>query len=199
MIEIKGDLFEYALNPSNGCEAIAITTNGCWFGAGITAKAIMGAGIAKQARDRFPVIQTTLARLLSSNYKFHTDVSDGEIYEEEPWNIPYLLLKDPLCIFSFPTKRTHIFAEKDRSNIVFKYKKEVQYGAPLPGWKGRSDLTLIRRSATMLTVLVEYAKISCIAIPRPGCKNGELSWKKTVKPVLEELFDDKYVIVDHAS
>ena len=39
-----------------------------------------------------------------------------------------------------------------------------------------------------------YENFYHIAIPRPGCSNGGLNWEIDVKPIIEPLLDDRFII-----
>lgn len=64
-------------------------------------------------------------------------------------------------------------------------------------WFEKADLDLIKQSANQIVVMVNDVykdqKIR-VACPRPGCGNGNLDWKD-VKPILEPIFDDRFIIV----
>ena len=62
-------------------------------------------------------------------------------------------------------------------------------------WRERADLDLIRASATALART--WFDDRRLYIPRPGCGNGGLRWED-VKPVLEPILDDHFVVVTFA-
>ena len=57
------------------------------------------------------------------------------------------------------------------------------------------DPALIARSAGELRALADRHHWPAIALPRPGCGGGGLSWA-TVRPLLAAEFDDRFRIVD---
>lgn len=64
-------------------------------------------------------------------------------------------------------------------------------------WKGKSKIGLIKSSALQLKFLIDHYNLDLnyIAIPAPGCGLGGLDWKTEVKPILEEILDDRFYIL----
>jgi hypothetical protein len=64
-------------------------------------------------------------------------------------------------------------------------------------WKDVADLALIKRSAEELVALKNdiYGENIYFILPRPGCGNGQRDWETEVKPLLEPIFDDMFVVV----
>lgn len=89
------------------------------------------------------------------------------------------------------------------------YFHDIRVGSFPTKWHFREDsnLNLIRKSATEL---VEYHsqifhnpeaydfvdEDKKIYLVRPGCGYGNLSWESEVKPVLKNILDDKFIIVE---
>jgi hypothetical protein len=61
-----------------------------------------------------------------------------------------------------------------------------------------SSLTLIERSAQIMKNYADQMNLKQIILPRPGVGIGGLAWAD-VKPVIEKILDDRFVIVsfDH--
>lgn len=143
MIEIKGNIWDfYKKDPE---AYICITTNGFVKNNG---ECVMGAGVAKEAKEKFPefpkLLGTTI-RSLKNN----------------------VLMFEGYRILTFPTKHN---------------------------WFENSDPTLIKKSAEQLMKYINEFKIPRVYLPRPGCGNGKLKWKD-VKPVIENILDDRVLIV----
>lgn len=61
-------------------------------------------------------------------------------------------------------------------------------------WRDNSDPVLIRQSAKQLRELANLNSWKQVYLPRPGCRNGKLSWRD-IKPVLEEILDDRFYCI----
>lgn len=179
MRERVGNIWDYVGNPKT---AIVVTTNGCIDKKG---EAVMGAGIARQAKERYPMTARRLGNFLSHNALL------GE-HREDEWNIPYLINRDPL-IFSFPTKPARVVATIDNLHIMEEY-RNVPKGTILPGWKAMSDLKIIERSAILLVQFVKPLGLKEIVLPQPGCGHGGLDWI-FVDEVIRPIFDDRFLIL----
>jgi hypothetical protein len=56
------------------------------------------------------------------------------------------------------------------------------------------DKRLIRRSAEELRALVDQHGWPVVIVPRPGCGGGGLCWDE-IKPLLIDLFDERFIVV----
>lgn len=58
------------------------------------------------------------------------------------------------------------------------------------------DLFLIKRSIKYMVSIMDSDKRNFrkIALPRPGCEHNELKWKTEVRPIIEPLLDDRFVV-----
>lgn len=149
MLETTGDIWEYAYEKK--VDAVCVLTNMTT----ARGKLIMGAGQARQARDRFP--------LLPAEW--------GEFYIRKDTR-SLLAIHDPcqgFKVVSFPTK---VHPSDD------------------------SDLALIRYSALQLRNAADEHDWNTIVLPRPGCGLGGLRWPD-VKPVLDEILDDRFVSISN--
>ena len=62
-------------------------------------------------------------------------------------------------------------------------------------WRDKSDSALIKRSAEELVKLCDENDIKRCFLPCPGCTNGQLDYQKDVKPILESVLDDRFIVV----
>lgn len=127
---------------------VAITTNGDVNRFG---RAVMGRGVAFQARNVFPDIDRTLA-----------------VYLNKYGNRVFVM--EDMRIITFPVKHH---------------------------WQENASLKLIGESCLQLNAVLDKLKLSRLYLPKPGCGNGRLKWED-VEPVLDELLDERVVVVDHA-
>lgn len=65
-------------------------------------------------------------------------------------------------------------------------------------WRDPSDLELIAQSARQLVAQCDRLRVSTCYLTCPGCANGRLDWETQVRPVLEPILDDRFVIADSA-
>ncbi len=64
-------------------------------------------------------------------------------------------------------------------------------------WWEKADLELIERSARELVKLIDEIPDfdGTVYVPRPGCGAGHRDWETEVKPILEPILDDRFVVV----
>lgn len=169
MKERKADLFETIYE--DGVDAICITTNGMYMTDG---RAAMGGGCAGVCAKRWPETAIRLGKCLKnkeSNIPYVIGSLDKEGNYVEP-NLKSIKENKFKClIFSFPTI------------------DDLMDGA---------KLDLVKQSAQELKYLVDRFGLRNVIVPRPGVGVGGLNWSD-VKPVLQEMFDDRFTVVsfDH--
>lgn len=168
MQEIYGDLFDH---NENGPSAICLTTNGFVSNGANT----MGRGSAGTAKVRWPGIQVSLGGWIQDmgNRVYLLTTLDPETGQKElPAVRGWPKHSVPYDIFSFPTKNH---------------------------WKNDSDLKLIQLSAQQLLAMADDQpeRFQSIVIGRPGCGLGNLSWTEMVRPVLAEIWDDRFWVIHH--
>lgn len=180
---IEGDLWEELLKGNH--DAVLIPTNGFVKKDGM---AIMGAGVAKQACERYPGIARKLGTFLQHNMKM------DDPQWSEPWNVPYKIgtTESGTGIFSFPTKPSYVYPKDHNEHIMGRFHKDIGDQKRLPGWMAKSDLALINRSAKLISEVCVGFK--SIILPVVGTGHGELK-TVDVKPLLEKYFDDRYMVV----
>ena len=131
-------------------------------------EAVMGRGVAKEAADRWPGI----ARVLGERLRAPAAYNGGNHVHIIPTaNLP---VSAPWMLASFPTK---------------------------DHWRDRfSSIDLIERSAHELRLVVDLHFRSHpharVALPRPGCKNGHLSWPNVRARLAPILPEDRWLIVE---
>jgi len=170
------DMWE-ALNGDPTIDAFCITTNGFVKKNGC---AVMGRGIAKQAKERFHGIEYSLGRLLLKGVRTQIIPHIDNFYQHPP-------------IISLPVKPAFGICNADKSNVVPHMRKSQREYLKVPGWAMVADLDLIARSLNELVSLCDRHSLENIILPRPGCGAGELSFDK-VKPLVDEILDDRFTV-----
>lgn len=166
MKEIKRDLFDCVSDIS--INAICITTNGMYMTDG---KACMGGGCARQCADRWPQTAFRLGKCLknfASNVPFVIGAVDNQGNYIEPTMKIIRERKYKCLIFSFPTIDDLIDGAK---------------------------IELIKRSAMEMKNFADRFQLMGIACGRMGAGIGGLDWYKEVKPVVQDILDDRFTIV----
>lgn len=153
---------------------ICITTNGFVKKDGT---AVMGRGIALQAKETFHGIDAALGRHITQHGN-----NVGII-----WTAP--------VICSFPVKPISII-KTPKVEVVKHMKDKFKDGDRIPGWAVRADLETIERSAKQLRQLADEKNWELVVLTKPGCNNGELQWKH-VEPILDKYLSTKrFVVID---
>ena len=127
--------------------AICITTNGIVKNNG---EAVMGAGIAKQANQRYMLAPRLGQKLkLYGNHCYDMGIYDGK------------------AIVTFPTKNH---------------------------WKDNSSIELIEQSCRELVAMADKNAWTSVMLPPIGCGLGGLDFETQVRPVIENILDDRFTI-----
>lgn len=144
-------------------DAVCVTTNGVLRANG---RAVMGAGIAKYARDTFRGVDRRLGenikaygnRAFALGWQCHITAASGRSAGRQA---------DGFMLLSFPTKHH---------------------------WKDDSDPALIRESCRQVMALADEHRLDTIYMPCPGCSNGRLDYVRDVRPVLVEELDGRFAV-----
>jgi hypothetical protein len=72
---------------------------------------------------------------------------------------------------------------------------EPQVPCTVPGWACVAEMSIISNSILELLRLTDGMGWSRVALPKPGCGAGELSWEK-VKPLMLEWLDERFFVFD---
>lgn len=62
-------------------------------------------------------------------------------------------------------------------------------------WRNDSSIQLIGQSAERLMALADSLGLEKIYLTKPGCANGHLDWELQVRPVLEGILDDRFIVI----
>lgn len=156
MIEfVKGDIFEShcfaAVNPVN-CVGV------------------MGAGLAKQFKERYPN--------MFEAYKKYCSSGKMKLGRNYIWMNPNGLRSDRRCI--------------DYGEFVDIICMPTKYH-----WKDNSQIEWIKAGLLDLYnyVKVNYGHGCSIAIPKIGCGLGGLNWENDVKPLIEKIFENLNITI----
>jgi hypothetical protein len=157
--EVTGDLWEFYNHGAH----VAITTNGSITQTGL---AVMGRGVALQAKQRLPQLPIRLGKALRTALRANVPKILTPDTHSMGLDVPLLYFND-WRLFSFPVKWY---------------------------WRDQADPALIMRSAERLMTEIIRWSIPVVYLVRPGCGAGQLDWSH-VKPLIEPIFDDDRVVI----
>lgn len=158
--------------------AIGIPTNGfiSHNGAGV-----MGAGLAYDAKNRYPGIVYELGLHLRKN-----------------GNVVGWLCKEPHQIIAIPVKPSFhkIENQNQKRKILPKVRSIYGVGETVPGFHCMADIELIESSLNQLVEFIAKNSLNTVFIPLLGCGNGGLSPTRDLFPLLERMnLPDSIVLV----
>lgn len=93
------------------------------------------------------------------------------------------------------------YSSKIRSTLLvtlMKVKPHLVFLQTKFHWKDPSNISTIHDSMNQLYEFANTVGWKKILLPRPGCKNGGLSWKDEVQPLLKG-WDDRFVIINNGT
>ncbi len=159
MLFATGDLWDYL--PSH---AIVIPTNLGWTSSGSN---VMGAGVAKQAAQRFGWLAGWYGAACKGDFHRHGNES----------------VVRSIC-------------KGDGNWLILLPVKPLNTERPYLSWQGPATLDLVERSVRQLAVHKpqEWGGKK-VALPLVGCGNGRLP-RAAVLPILEHWLDDRFVLVE---
>jgi hypothetical protein len=87
---------------------------------------------------------------------------------------------------------------KMKGNVVSRLTEQLYTFPVKHHWADRASRRLIKQSVERLKEIIkeDNDKDRIYVLPRPGCGNGNLKWLRDVKPILESLPDNVWVICD---
>ncbi len=66
-------------------------------------------------------------------------------------------------------------------------------------WKTPSTEDMVKNSIWELEYITTRLGWQKVLLPRPGCKNGGLSWKDSVRPIALEALDNRFVVINNGT
>ena len=155
--------------------AIGIPTNGYVSRNGV---GVMGAGLAKQAKIKFPGIEYDLGNLLKTEGNQVGWIRRRTFKKVEQENLVAIPVKP--CFLK-------IDVEEQKEFIIHRMRDHYKIGDCVPGFHCMADLFIIRRSLEQLIRFIEKHSLERVFIPLLGCGNGGLSATNDLFPLLDQM------------
>lgn len=153
-------------------DAICITTNESL---NVRGECIMGAGIAKQAKNYWPDIPLLLGNQISAGNKGVQVIKQVETTD----------------IVSFPTKPGDTEVGTEGFTLLPKFQERFPVGTVAQGWAFMSSIDIIKTSVDELVDLAHDREWNTVAMPVPGVGFGGLP-RNEVMALLEDSLDDRF-------
>lgn len=134
----------------------------------------MGAGCAKQAKDRYPKIPSALGQHI---WQVGTELAGPQLDEETESSYC-----DRIC-----RQGNHLY--------VWEHRKMITFPTKWFWWDDSSDIELIKRSAVELVAAMNANDIEQVYLPQPGTGKGNKDWLNDVRPVIKPILDDRVIVV----
>jgi hypothetical protein len=158
--------------------AIGIPTNGYLTSKG---KAVMGKGLALQAKQKYPDSELGLANLIKT-HGHHVG----------------FILMNPVKLLSIPVKPVSkvLASEKDKDCILPHVRHLYPVGVTAPGFHCKAELNIIENSLLELLEFMPENDLETVYLPLLGCGNGGLDVRDDLYPLLLKMkLPDSIVIV----
>ena len=169
-------------------EAILIPIN---LGVKADGKLIMGAGLAKQASDKYPGLALEWGKIQARDKDaesiLHTKNFGKTLigYPTKPW------------VHGPSQGVMRIVSGQLTDPKAYHQGWQCPYG-PYTSWCKVGILRLILSNLESLAHLLRVLKIESVALPRLGCGLAGLDWERDVKPWLVDTLDDRFVVYHKA-
>lgn len=148
------NIWDYWLKPNH---LIGVTTNSCLNKNG---DLIMGAGIAKEAKERCPDLPHFLSQTIKDELYIRRENGD---YESKDIDVYYGVSHSPYGVIALQTKYD---------------------------WKDPSPINLVEITLSNLVTFCTWHPKTIVHIPALGCGHGGLDWESQVRPLCENLPDN---------
>jgi hypothetical protein len=130
---------------------------------------VMNKGIAKDAKELFPILPNMIGKSIKQR-------------------------KHKIDVFAYVLETNKVIEGKKEEAIILAFPTRFNY------WE-KADLKLIEVCARLLVLKVDtiYKKIKFdkIMVPKLGCGEGGLDWELEVKPLLEKILDERFILVKY--
>lgn len=160
---VQGNIWDSIIHgpawAGKGCQLLCITTNGIVRNTTDKNNLIMGAGIAKQAKDLYPLLPSLAAQVIEER---------GQLVSQELYLRKYLYGFLPVF---YPQSGIILGLFQTKEN-----------------WAENSRLSLIGYSTEMLASYIQYVGVERVSLNFPGIGLGGLERSK-VLPIISSLSD----------
>lgn len=174
MRDLQGDIWNYV----GKVDVLCITTNLSFHGV----SAVMGAGLALQAKQRYPGIEVELGQRLATGTYHPTKLWEDQGTE----------------IWSFPTKPPgrRVTQWDIDTRVMSSKRKQYSDGDYVPSWAWKSEINFIVSSAVYVARALDADQTTIIG--RPGCGLGELNYDRDVRPRLQSVWnEDRFSVITY--
>jgi hypothetical protein len=135
----------------------------------------------------YDALVVTLNTIVKNNGALTMGAGIAKQFVKEYPNIPFIFGEMTKEMYKYSDEPYPLCTMLDNGKYVIGIHTKLH-------WKNESPLWLVHRSISSMVSLVNSLNIKKVLMTRPGCGHGGRNWKMEIKPILNELLDERFTV-----